>query len=237
MLTVELYEGELTSVSRMQLLNGANFAAVRSASGAWEVLQFEAAEETALGVWRLSRLLRGQFGSCDAAAAGAPVGADFVALDQAVVPAGLSAGEAGLLLNWRVGPLGGDFSGASFSAHRETGGKRALKPLSPVHLRGRMTGGNDLSLSWIRRGRIDADGWEPNDIPFAEEREEYRVDIAPIGGPVVRSMTVQTPAWIYAAADIATDFGAPPAAVDITVRQLSVAAGWGIPVSRRIALA
>lgn len=236
-LTVELYDGELASVSRLQLLNGANFAAVRSAGGAWEVLQFEAAGETAPGVWRLSSLLRGQFGTGDAAAVGAGVGADVVILDTAVVPAGLMAGEVGLLLNWRVGPLGGDFSGASFSAHRETGGKRALMPLSPAHLRGRLTAGNDLSLSWIRRGRIDADSWEASDIPLGEEREEYRIDIASEGGPIVRSMTVPTPGWIYPAVDIAADFGTPPAAVDITIRQLSIAAGWGMPASRRIALA
>ena len=236
-LTVELYDGELTSVSRLQLLNGANVAAVRSAGGIWELMQFEMAEETAPGLWRLRNLLRGQFGTGDAAAAGAVIGASFVVLDAAIVPAGLRPSEVGLLLNWRVGPLGGDFSSASFSMHRETGGKRALLPLSPGQLRGRLTAGNDLSLSWIRRGRIDADSWESSDIPLGEEREEYRIDVASVGGSVVRSMTVSTPSWIYSAADIAFDFGAPPAAVDVTVRQLSVAAGWGIPASRRMVLA
>ncbi|WP_406873872.1 glycoside hydrolase/phage tail family protein [Aminobacter sp. P9b] len=236
-LTVELYEGELASVSRLQLLNGANLVAVRSAGGAWEVLQFESAEEIAPEIWRLRGLLRGQFGTGDAAAAGAAVGADLVVLDEGVVPAGLLAGEAGLQLNWRVGPLGADFSSASFSASSETGGKRALMPFSPVHLRGRRAGAGDLSLWWIRRGRIDADSWEASDIPLGEEREEYRVEVSATGGGVLRSATVSTPAWIYAAADIVADFGVPPPAVDITVRQLSVAAGPGLPVTRRFSLA
>ncbi|MDH4985777.1 glycoside hydrolase TIM-barrel-like domain-containing protein [Aminobacter anthyllidis] len=235
-LIAELYEGDLANVSRLQLLNGANYVAVRSAAGAWEVLQFEVAEETAPGIWRLRNLLRGQFGTEDATAAGAAIGADVVVLDSAVVPAGLLAGEAGLVLNWRVGPLGGDFSSASFSAHQETGGKRALTPLAPVHLRGKRTAGGDLSLSWLRRGRVDADSWQSSDIPLGEEREEYRVDVAVIGGAVVRSTTVSMPAWTYAASDIVTDFGTPPAEVGITVRQLSVASGWGLPAAQRLAL-
>lgn len=236
-MSVELYEGELASVSRLQLLNGANLMAVRSLAGAWEVLQFETVEETAPGIWRLSGLLRGQFGTGDAAAAGASAGADLVVLDDAAVPAGLLAGEAGLQLNWRVGPLGGDFSGASFSTHQETGGRRALMPLSPVHLRGKWRAGQDLSLSWIRRGRVDADNWQASEIPLGEEREEYRIDVATTGGGIVRSTTVSTPAWTYPVAAIAADFGGSPAALDITVRQLSTAAGWGLPATRRFALA
>ena len=71
-LRVRLFSGELQSVGDPQLMNGANLAAVRSASGAWEVLQFGSAEETAPSVWSLSRLLRGQLGSGDAMLAGAP---------------------------------------------------------------------------------------------------------------------------------------------------------------------
>ena len=91
-------------------------------------------------------------------------------------------------------------------------------------------------LSWIRRGRIDADSWTPSEIPLGEEREEYRIEIAHAGGAVVRTETVPTSGFVYDSADIAADFGAPPAEIDVTVRQLSVAAGWGIPATRRFAL-
>ena len=30
--------------------------------------------------------------------------------------------------------------------------------------------------------------------------------------------------------------GAPPAEIDVTVRQLSLAAGWGLPATRRLSL-
>lgn len=234
--TVELFDGEVASVSRLQLLNGADAAAVRSASGAWEVLQFETADEIAPDVWRLSGLLRGQLGTNDAMAAGAPAGADFVIFDQAVQSAGLLANEVGLMLNWRVGPSGGDFSSSSFASVTAAGGMRARLPLAPVHLRGRVQAEGGLALSWIRRGRLDADDWAPADIPLGEEHEEYRVEIAPAGGAVVRSVTVTEPAWSYGPSDIAADFDVPSAEIDVSVRQLSVAAGWGLAASERFAL-
>ncbi len=234
--TVELFGGEAASVTRTQLLNGANSVAIRSASGAWEIVQFETAEEIAPDVWRLSGLLRGQLGTDDAMAAGADAGAHLVILDDAVGPAGLLAGEAGLVLNWRVGPAGSDLSAANFSDHTETGGIRAQLPLSPVHLKAEMDAGGDLALSWVRRGRIDADSWTPSEIPLGEEREEYRIEIAHAGGAVVRTETVPTAGFVYGSADIAADFGSPPAEIDVTVRQLSIAAGWGIPATRRFAL-
>ena len=156
-------------------------------------MQFETAEEIAPDVWRLGGLLRGQLGTDDATAAGAEAGAHLVVLDDAVQAAGLLASEAGLLLNWRVGPAGSDLSGANFSDHSETGGVRALLPLSPVHLRAAKDGAGDVTLSWTRRGRIDADSWTASDIPLGEEREEYQVQIAHAGGAVVRTATTPAP--------------------------------------------
>ncbi len=235
-ITVELYGGELSSISGAQLLNGANAVAIRSASGAWEIVQFETTEEIAPDVWRLGGLLRGQLGTDDATAAGAEAGAHLVVLDDAVQAAGLLASEAGLLLNWWVGPAGSDLSGANFSDHSETGGVRALLPLSPVHLRAAGDGSGDVAISWTRRGRIDADSWTASDIPLGEEREEYQVEIAHAGGAVVRTVTTPAPSFLYDSADITADFGAPPAEIDVTVRQLSLAAGWGIPATRRLSL-
>lgn len=234
---VSLFDAEAANVSRLQMLNGANAAAIRSLNGAWEVVQFEIAEEISAGLWRLSGLLRGQLGTEDAMAAGAAPGTDLVMIDEALKPAGLAAGEIGLPLNWRVGPTGAEFSAAFFAELLAAGGMRARLPLSPVHLRCRRTTGGDLALTWIRRGRVDADDWTGADIPLGEEREEYRIEIAPAGGAVVRTATVNAQAYLYPAAAIAADFGSPPPAIDVTVRQLSLAAGWGLPATRRFALA
>ncbi len=196
------------------------------------MLQFEAAEEIAPQVWRLGGLLRGQLGTGDAMAAGANAGADFVILDEAVVSAGLLPAEVGLLLNWRVAPSG-PWTGA-FAQSAEIGGLRALLPFSPVHLRARWRDG-DLELSWIRRSRIGGDSWEGGDVPLGEEAEQYGIEIAAAGGPVLRTATASEPSWLYTAATIGADFGAPPAALDVTVRQLG-RAGWGVPATRRLPL-
>jgi hypothetical protein len=233
---VELFDAAVASVATPQLLNGANAAAVRSSSGVWEVLQFATAQEISPGVWRLSDLLRGQLGSGDAMAAGASTGADFVILDDAVVPAGLQASEVGLQLNWRIGPSAGDLSDANFATSPQVGGIRALLPYAPVHLRGQWNGA-DLALSWIRRGRLDADRWDASEIPLAEEVEQYQVTVAAVGGAVLRTETVSQQSWLYGAAAMAADFEATPAALDITVRQFSAAVGWGVAASGRISLA
>ncbi|MCX7304558.1 MAG: host specificity protein, partial [Hyphomicrobiales bacterium] len=235
-ITVELFRGAFASVSRAQLLNGANGIAIRSAAGSWEIVQFETAEEIEPDVWKLGNLLRGQLGTDDATAAGAEAGAHVVLLNEGVQAAGLSPSEIGLLLNWRVGPSGADFSAASFSDHAEVGGLRALLPLSPVHLRATKNTSGDVAIGWTRRGRIGADSWTASDIPLGEEREEYQVEIAHAGGAVVRTANSLTPGYNYGAADIAADFGAPPDEIDVTVRQFSLAAGWGIAAARRLSL-
>ncbi|PSJ61334.1 baseplate multidomain protein megatron [Pseudaminobacter soli (ex Li et al. 2025)] len=231
---VELFDAEASSVSRLQLSNGANAAAVKSANGGWEILQFQQAEEVAPDIWRLGKLLRGQLGTNDAMSAGALAGASFVMLDEAVQPAGLLGTEIGLDLNWRIGPSGADFSDERFATVPAAGGMRALLPLSPVHLKASRTASGDLAVTWVRRGRVGADDWGPSEIPLGEEREEYQVTIAR-SGATVRTAVVQSPRWVYPAAQLASDLPGA-SAFDLTIRQFSVAAGWGLPATRRISL-
>src|SRR5690606_4112772 len=110
-----------------------------------------------------------QCGTLDAAIEGATPGAPFVLLDEAVAAAGLAPELAGLPLNWRIGPSGKDFGAPHFLALTMAGGMRAQLPLSPAHLRGGRRAGGDLDLTWIRRGRVDADSWLGEDIPLGEE--------------------------------------------------------------------
>jgi hypothetical protein len=234
-ITVELIEGELSSVSTVALLNGANAAALRSVSGAWEVLQFQTVEEIAASTWRLTKLLRGQLGTGDAMLAGAAAGADFVLLDEKTVPAGLRPAEIGLELNWRVVPSGSDLDGAQYAQAVETGGLRALTPLAPVHARLRREGG-DAVITWVRRGRIDADGWAGTDIPLGEEDEAYSVEIGPPEAAPLRAFEVGEPRLAYPLAEIEADFGTLPAEIEVTIRQLSRAVGAGLATTRRMAL-
>jgi len=235
-MTVALYDGALSSVSPALLLNGANTAAVRADNGEWEVLQFGQAEEILPSVWTLTLLLRAQCGTGDAAASGISPGAPFVLLDEAVVKAGLAPEQAGLPLNWRIGPSGKDFAGPYFVDMQMAGGMRAQLPLPPVHLRCAAVAGGDLSLTWVRRGRVDAASWLGEDIPLGEESERYRIEIAPAGGTALRTAETPTPQWTYPAALQALDFPSRPAAAAFTVRQINPSAGAGLPARRTFTL-
>ena len=228
-----MFDAEVASSSLQQMLNGANAVAVRSAIGVWEMIQFRRAEQVADNIWLLSELLRGQLGTTDAMLAGAISGADFVILEDAIVPAGLATSEIGLELSWKIGPAATDVSDLHFSTSRQIGGLRARIPLAPVHIRARLSG-NDIMLSWIRRGRIDADSWDAPDIPLGEEREEYQVAITGPGGEPVRVISTSQTDLLYPQAWIAADFGERPTALDVTVRQAGGPAGWGIPGSSRV---
>ena len=172
---VRLASGALSSSSRLAMLDGANALAVRGRDG-WEVLQFQNAEEIEPNIWRLSTLLRARLGTDRAMRSGADAGSEVVVLNDALLPVPVSA-EIGREEEWLAGPAGVPFDGERFSSVTAALGVAALRPLSPVHLRVKRAGGGALVLSWIRRGRVRADGWTGEDIPLGEEAERYRVRV------------------------------------------------------------
>jgi len=225
-MTLRLCGGALAPVSVQQLLNGANTAFLLAPSGRWEVMQFLEAEEIAADTWTLSGLLRGQLGTDAEAAIARDAGAAFVLLDDAVAPAGLKSGEAGLMLNWRVGLAGRDFSDRYYTTVSAEGGLRALEPLSPVHLRDAIQSSGDVDFTWIRRGRIDADNWLGSDIPLGEESEAYVLQI--FDGPAsVRTVELSMPQWTYTGAERTADLGGLSAPFDVSVSMISTRFGPG----------
>ncbi|RCS23278.1 host specificity protein [Phyllobacterium salinisoli] len=223
---VLLYSGELQSRSKAQLFNGANTALVQAPNGSWEVFQFLDAVEIAQNQWRLTCLLRGQLGTEEEASVPKATGTPFILLDEAVVPAGLQASEIGLALNWRIGTAGRDFSDIYFDTVEAVGGLRALQPLSPVHLAARQWANGDITASWIRRGRIDADSWFGAEIPLGEEQEIYQVEIRREGS-LLRRVEAREPRWTYALVDRIADLGQPAEPFELAVAMVSARTGAG----------
>ena len=217
-LIVHLDLGSLETTTSLGLLGGANAAAVRTATGSWEVLQFQQAVLVAPATYELSGLLRGQAGTEPAIAASLPAGARFVLLDEAVEVVSLSRNQIGLAFDWRYGPANRDLGDASYSSATHAFSGVGLRPLSPVHIRGRRSGG-DLALTWVRRTRIGGDSWVATEVPLAEESERYEIDILS-GVTVVRTLASAAPSATYTAAQQTADFGAPQAALTIRVFQL-----------------
>ncbi|MGR6466287.1 baseplate multidomain protein megatron [Rhizobium sp. PAMB 3182] len=229
-LEVDLAFGSFASAEKATVLNGGNLIAVRSSAGSWELCSFLNAEETAADHWRLTGLLRGLAGTEDAMAAGAEEGTAVVLIDDAVAAIGLTAAERGLERNWIVETADGMAGPFAF-----TGGERAETPLAPVHLRAVRRQDGTIRITWVRRGRIEADSWLSSEIPLDEETEAYRLDILS-GGLPVRTVEVASPVFEYAGADEVADFGAPQAALAIRVRQLGRKVPLGIPAERLISL-
>jgi hypothetical protein len=232
-LRVRLFGGALSSVSDGALFAGANAAAVRRADGAWEVLQFAQAELVGERTYRLSRLLRGQAGSEWAMGAPLSAGAPFVLLDANVVPIARGLGALERPLQLRAVAAGRDIGDASALALTATPHATALKPLAPVHLKARRDGAG-VTLGWIRRTRVDGDGWE-GEVPLGEDAEAYVVEILS-GGDVVRTLPAVQPTVLYAAADELADFGAPQSALTVRVTQLSATVGAGFAATATLTL-
>jgi len=231
--TVKLDHGALAAVSEAEVLQGLNVAAVGTAATGWEILQFAGAELIGPDTYRLSNLLRAQSGSEPEMLAIRPAGSRFVLLNGAVVQPVLSLADAALPQNWRVGPARFDIANKYLSL-ATAGAMLGLRPLAPCQLQGRRDGG-DVVFSWLRRTRSDGDSWELADVPLGEASEVYTLDIMD-GAAVKRSATPVVPTYRYLAADIATDFGTPPATFSLRVAQMSAVYGKGATLTESVAV-
>ena len=227
-LVVRMISGELSSVSELQLLAGANTAAIRNADGDWEVIQFRSATLVGPSVYELDTLLRGQSGTEGAMRLGIPAGAPFVLLDTQLARVDLSPDEIGLAAQWRYGPAARDIGHASYASAEHAFGGIGLRPLCPVHVRVRRDFSGDLVITWIRRTRKGGDTWDAVEVPLSEDLERYEVDIV-ADGAVVRTLVADVPSATYGFSQQLDDFGVLPEEISARVYQCSAVFGRGTP--------
>jgi len=188
---VALPSGNLASTSDLAVLNGGNWALVESGDG-WEAIQYSSAELMESGVWRLSRLLRGQQGSEAAMSAGAVAGARILFLTGGEQRLELGEHERDLELLWRAFRRRPDEASAVSEPFAwQAVGRRMW---SPVRMGANWNGG-DIELGWVRRSRIGGDGWGAVEPPL-EGEEAYRVRVT-AGGMVLREWETATPSAVY----------------------------------------
>ena len=205
-LRVELVRGALASDDPAAVLAGANAAAIGDGSPEnWEVIQFARAVPVAPRVWDLSMRLRGQAGTDAMVPEFWPAGSVLVLLDGAPRQVDLPRSARGLERHYRVGPASRPYDDASHR-HRVLAFEGVgLRPYAPAHLRARREG-DDLMLTWVRRTRVEGDGWGRGEVPLGEARETYLVQILR-GGEVVREAAADEPIWVYSSGDRAADGG------------------------------
>lgn len=229
-LSIKLYSGTLASRDALAVLGGANALALETASGIWEVLQFETATLTAPNTWALKGLLRGQLGTETNMGAPTPAGSRVVLLDGAPKQLGLNASNYNLPFNWLYGPQGKPISDSSFQRVARTFTGAGLRPYAPCALSAVYDASGNLALSWVRRDRApSSDSWEQTEIPLSESAEAYDVEIRDGAGAVIRTISsLSSPSLSYSAAQIAADFpGGVPSPFRFTVYQLSAVTGRG----------
>jgi len=227
-LTVKLFSGQLGTQSQIAVLAGANVAALQTAPGVFEVLQFVNATLVAPQTYQLGPLLRGQAGTEQAMAASLPVGATFVLIDGSVTFVDETAGQLNLPQPWRYGPANRPIGNQAYQTQTLTFTGIGTRPLSPVQISG--TRSNcDLTINWIRRTRIGGDSWDQIEVPLAEASEAYQVDILSPSGSVLRTLNVTSPSAVYPAGLQTADFGAPQRAIGVNVYQISQSFGRGTP--------
>ncbi len=228
-LRVKLSRGALLAASQMDVLNGANIAAIGDGvSGDWEVFQFAGAELVDDDTFDLTLRLRGQAGTEPLIPSAWPVGSRFVLIDGALRQSVLPSSARGLARNYRIGPAALPYDHASYVQLQHVATGVGLRPYAPAHLAAEPSGG-DLVVTWVRRTRIDGDSWEGTDVPLGESTEAYRVQVIQ-GGTTIRDETVGSPTWTYTAADQAADGVVAPYQIDVA--QISDRFGPGF--SKRI---
>ncbi|MCC5977065.1 MAG: glycoside hydrolase/phage tail family protein [Salinarimonas sp.] len=234
-LEVTLRAGAIASVGESAVLGGANSFALVGPDGLCEIIAAAEAELIGENRYRLSHLLRGLAGSEAVAGRNLAPGATLVRLDETVVPLASGLSELGREWQYRIAPVGRDHADDAALAFEAQASRLALKPLSPVHPRLRRVAGG-IEIRWIRRGRVEADAWEPVEIPLGEDGEHYAVEIMD-GATPKRRIPVTAPLCLYAQADEIADFGAPRTSLDLRIMQISASVGDGFPFTGTLPIA
>lgn len=224
-LRVKITSGSLQSRSELDVLNGANVAAVRAPAGPhWEIIQFCSAVLVSPREYELSGILRGQAGTDSFAILPIAAGWDFVLLDQSVKQIELASAARDLERHYRYGPARLPYNDPAFTHVTKSFAGVGLRPYAPVHLRAERNTSGDIALTWIRRSRIDGDSWQGTDIPLGEDRELYHVRVLS-GDSLIREESVFSPALRYSQESWIAD--GSPRALAFEVAQVSDRFGPG----------
>lgn len=221
-LTVALSATETvpSSCTQLELVNGANYAALIRSDGNPEIIQYRDVTTNSNGTYTLSGLLRGRRGT-DVFVDNHQVGDTFVLLSAstgAFFP--LAIDEKDLLRYYKGLTSGGLIEEAPEIVKASP--LNDLKPYAPVnHKVVSGTWGSDITIEWERRTRVGG-GLKANSgtVPLSEDTEEYELDILDGSGTVIRTQTgLTSKSFTYPAAAQAIDF--PGGYVNITSALLS----------------
>jgi len=218
--TVEVFGGELASVTDMSVLAGRNRLAIRG-SDRWFTIQFRDAELVGSGRYVLSGLLTDD----EINLAGISQGAPFVMLDEAVATLSMDTNEREQPIDFLALPVGIYPDDALHEVVLATYLGLDQQPRPPCHLKAKRTV-DGFRLSWIRRARLAWDNWASPDIAPDEADERYRIEFY-AEGALYHLDDIAAPHLDIAFGDLENWLGGPPQAFDVVIRQVSASFGPG----------
>lgn len=219
--TVELLNGELTSKTAAEVLNGANRAMVGD-----EHIGFQTATLVGTRTYTLSGLIRGRRDTRSFRSTHA-VGDLFVLLSPSQTkwqPVELPAIDAERF--YKPVPTYGivaDTDEQTFTPNAQT-----MKQFAPVFIAGSRDGSDNLTLTWTRRSRGIVRLLGPITPPLYSLTEAYEIDVLD-GVDVVRTITSSSPTCAYSAAEQTSDGLTPGDPVSVRVYQMTTDYGRGNP--------
>ncbi len=231
-LQVKLIAGALQSRDSLAVLNGANAVAIGDGSSDnWEVFQFREADLVGDNTYMLRGRLRGQLGSDGLMPALWPEGSYVVLLDGSLSQVELTPAQRRIARHYRIGPARRSYDDPSYIHRVEAFDGNGLRPYAPVHLRLKGGLGEDISVNWIRRSRIEGDSWDLAEIPLGETQEAYRIRILR-GTSLLRELEVNSASWTYSVSDQSADSAVIGDIVEVA--QLSDRYGAGFATQKSI---
>jgi hypothetical protein len=179
---LDLATDTLSSATDVQVYNQTNWA-VLGVDGAWEIFAFRTVVDNGNGNYTLSNFIRG-LRNTEEMTGGHAVWDRFIMLDPAnITPVNdgdinrysMVSSMIGVAQTYKVVSLHEDpqeSTGTEF-----TNNALGLKPYAPTQVAGSRDGSNNLTITWVRCGRIE-NGWNDlRDVPVGEDSEAYEIDI------------------------------------------------------------
>jgi len=226
-LQVQTFGNVLSSVTMEQMFAGANHFIVGE-PGRWEVIAAMTCTLVSPGIYDLSRLLRGRFGT-EWATSTHQAGDTIIGVDEEGAKGFVNMGtnEIGQDRRWRFSTANEDTVSLIRS---QTYNAVNLECLSPVQLNATQLPNGDWSIRWVRRTRINGEWRDRVDVPLSETIEAYEVNIytSTAMTTVKRILASSVQSCLYTVAQQTTDFGGQVRQLSIGAAQLSEFAGQGL---------
>ena len=188
-LTVGMISGAPESITRDQMLAGANYAAY-GVDGRWEIVRFQNADLQANGSYLLSGFVRGEKGT--EWATGLHAANDYFVLlddpDNAFI--GMAVASIAVPATYRGVTSGASVDDATDVPFTYQGVN--LECLSPVYAKGVRDGSSNFTGTFTRRSRLSSSWWATGiAAPVGESSEGYEIAVmnGQVAGPTTTGST------------------------------------------------